>query len=142
VSTVQHLGGGRDDRERVDGARQAAEDLFRPRRDVAPVAEITPAPNPPASSEEQPPRRPRIIPIQPVTRTNAVGARPSAEPTPEVKSAIIQQRMPQVLASQFGRVRALTRYGMTGAQVAELYKVPIAEVERIISRPRSRRPPM
>jgi hypothetical protein len=31
---------------------------------------------------------------------------------------------------------------MTGAQVAELYKVPIAEVERIISRPRSRRPPM
>jgi hypothetical protein len=61
----------------------------------------------------------------------------NAEPKPEMKSAIAKQRMPRLLPSQFGRVRALTRYGMTPAQVAELYGVLIAEVEQIISRPGS-----
>jgi hypothetical protein len=46
--------------------------------------------------------------------------------------------MPQILPSQFVRVRALTRYGMTRAQVAELYGVLIDEVEQIIGRPGSR----
>ncbi len=34
-----------------------------------------------------------------------------------------------------GRVRALTSYGMTRAQVAELYDVSIDEIERIIRGP-------
>jgi hypothetical protein len=34
-------------------------------------------------------------------------------------------------ATQFGRVRALASYGMTQAQVAELYGVGVDEIERI-----------
>ncbi len=40
----------------------------------------------------------------------------------------------QIPASQFGRVRALTRYGMTRAQVAELHGVIVDEIEKIIRR--------
>jgi hypothetical protein len=32
------------------------------------------------------------------------------------------------LCSQFGRVRTLTKHGMTQAQVADLYEVPIDEI--------------
>ena len=39
-------------------------------------------------------------------------------------------------SSQFGRIRALTSYGMTQAQVAELYDVSVEEIERIVSEPR------
>ena len=37
--------------------------------------------------------------------------------------------------SQIGRVRTLTSYGMTPAQVAELYEVTVGEIERIINIP-------
>ena len=43
--------------------------------------------------------------------------------------------MHKIPASQFGRVRALAGYGMTWAQVAELYGVTVDEIERIINRP-------
>jgi hypothetical protein len=48
--------------------------------------------------------------------------------------------MRKIPASQFGRVRALASYGMTWAQVAELYGVGIDEIERIIGRPDASRP--
>jgi hypothetical protein len=34
--------------------------------------------------------------------------------------------------SQIGRIRALATYGMTPLQVAELYGVTVAEIERIL----------
>jgi hypothetical protein len=37
--------------------------------------------------------------------------------------------------SQLGRVRALANYGMTRAQVAELYGVAIEEIDRIVDEP-------
>jgi hypothetical protein len=42
-------------------------------------------------------------------------------------------------APQFGRIRALTSYGMTQAQVAELYGVSVDEIERIVREPNSSR---
>jgi hypothetical protein len=135
VLTDRHSVGSRDDREWIDGARQAAEDLFKPKRDVAPAAAVTPTPNPPASAEQQQAlRRPRILPIALAPSMSGV----NAEPKPEGKSAIAEQRLPRLLPSQFGRVRTLTRYGMTPAQVAELYGVLIDEVEQIIGRSVSR----
>jgi hypothetical protein len=132
VLADRHAAGGSGDRERIDGARQAAEELFRPKRELASVG-VTPSPNPPATSEEQLPRRPRVISIQPVTRANPSVREPPTEPTPGATSAVVQQRTPmrQIPASQLGRVQALTSYGMTPRQVAELYKVPIEEVERV-----------
>jgi hypothetical protein len=64
------------------------------------------------------------------------GARvePAAEPKQKRRTAAIRRETRGIPASQFGRVRALTRYGMTRAQVAELYGVTVDEIERIISR--------
>ena len=133
--TDRHSVGSRDDREWIDGARQAAEDLFKPKRDVAPAAAVTPTPNPPASAEQQQAlRRPRILPIALAPPMSGVNAVPATEPKPEGKSAVAEQRMPRLLPSQFGRVRTLTRYVMTPAHVAELYGVLIDEVEQIIGR--------
>ena len=137
--TDRHSVGSRDDREWIDGARQAAENLFKPKRDVAPAAVVTPTLNRPASAEQQQaPRRPRILPIALAPPMSGVNGEPATEPKPEGKSAVAEQRMPRLLPSQFGRVRTLTRYGMTPAQVAELYGVLIDEVEQIIGRSVSR----
>ncbi|MBV8508391.1 MAG: hypothetical protein JOZ11_21630 [Alphaproteobacteria bacterium] len=37
--------------------------------------------------------------------------------------------------SQIGRVRTLATYGMTPVQVAELYGVTVAEIDRILKSP-------
>jgi len=60
------------------------------------------------------------------------------EPAPEpkrVRAAAIRRETREIPASQFGRVRTLTKYGMTRAQVAELYGVIVDEIEKIIRRP-------
>jgi hypothetical protein len=45
---------------------------------------------------------------------------------------IARQPAKRVPDAQIGRIRTLTRYGMTPEQVAELYDVTVAEIERII----------
>ena len=66
------------------------------------------------------------------------GARvePAAEPKQKRRTAAIRRETRGIPASQFGRVRTLTKYGMTQAQVAELYEVTVNEIEKIIT-PRS-----
>ena len=39
---------------------------------------------------------------------------------------------PDIPPSQFGRIRALTNYGMTRAQVAKLYGVDTDAIDRIV----------
>ena len=58
---------------------------------------------------------------------------PAAEPK-QVRAPAIRREARDIPASQFGRVRTLTKYGMTRAQVAELYGVTVQEIERIIGR--------
>ena len=50
------------------------------------------------------------------------------------RTAAVRREDRGIPASQFGRVRTLVKYGMTQAQVAELYGVTVHEIERIISR--------
>ena len=59
---------------------------------------------------------------------------PAATPKQIRRTAAIRRETRQIPVSQFGRVRALTSYGMTQAQVAELYGVTVQEIERIIGR--------
>jgi hypothetical protein len=56
----------------------------------------------------------------------------SAEPKPMRRRHAVGQQTAPIPASQFGRVRALASYGMTQAQVAELYGVGVDDIERII----------
>ena len=93
-----------DDRERSKRARQAAEALFAPK----PPETDTPAVDRPVSQsrvlETPAPASPKII---------------NADP-------------PKIPASRVARIRACVRYGMTIGQVAQLYRVSIAEIERLL----------
>jgi hypothetical protein len=60
---------------------------------------------------------------------------PAAEPKQIRRKAVIRREAREIPVSQFGRVRALTSYGMTRVQVAELYGVTVDEIEKIIRRP-------
>jgi DNA invertase Pin-like site-specific DNA recombinase len=65
-------------------------------------------------------------------RTGAAKAEAPAKPKPIRQQEAIRRETREIPASQHGRVRALTRYGMTRAQVARLYEVGVDEIERII----------
>jgi len=125
----------RNDRERIDRTRQNAEDLFKPKQQPTPEGVPTSAPNDASSVEHQPRRQPRILAIPPAVPMGTAKVEPAAEPKQIRRTAAIGRETRQIPASQFGRVRTLTKYGMTQAQVAELYGVAVDEIERIISRP-------
>jgi hypothetical protein len=59
---------------------------------------------------------------------------PGAAPK-QVRAPAIGRETHQIPVSQFGRVRTLTKYGMTRAQVAELYGVTVDEIDWILRRP-------
>ena len=65
---------------------------------------------------------------------NTAKVEPAAAPK-QVRAPAIGRESRQIPVSQFGRVRTLTKYGMTRAQVAELYGVIVDEIERVISCP-------
>jgi hypothetical protein len=102
-----------DDYERITRARQAAEALFTAK---PPVSRPSVADTPPI---DQAARKPRVLGIVPTA--------PAQEPVrPE-------QRTPSAIPrSQFARIRALVKYGMTVAQVAGVYGVAVGDVERIL----------
>ncbi len=75
--------------------------------------------------------------IPPVVPMGAAKVLNSAEPKPIRRRQAVKRETRHIPASQFGRVRALASYGMTQAQVAELYGVGISEIERIVGRPAS-----
>jgi hypothetical protein len=132
LPTDWQTAGARNDRERIDRTRQNAEDLFKPKQQPTREDVPTSAPNDASSAEHQPRRQPRIFAIPSVMPMDTAKVEPAAEPKQIRRKAATKREIP---ASQFGRVRTLTKYGMTQAQVAELYGVAVDEIERIISRP-------
>jgi hypothetical protein len=123
----------RNDRDRVNRARQAAEDLFKPTHQNTGAEPPIAAPNGVSSADQQPRRQPRIFAMPPPAAKSADVETPP-EPKPMRRRTVIRRGSDAVPPSQVGRVRALTSYGMTPAQVAELYGVTVGEIERIISR--------
>ena len=107
-----------DDRERITRARQAAEALFTAK---PPVSAPSVPDTPPAEQTARKPRVLGIVPTAPV-RVEEVEAPVSPE----------QQSPRAIPRAQFARIRALVKYGMTVAQVAEVYGVAAGDVERII----------
>ena len=124
----------RNDRERISRVRQVAEDLFKPRQQTI-RPDVPTGPDSAPSAEHQPRRKPRIFATLPQRPTNVAKAAPPAEPKQMWQTAAIRREIHEIPASQQGRVRALTNYGMTREQVAEIYGVTVDEIERIMSRP-------
>jgi hypothetical protein len=124
----------RNSRERIDRARRAAEDLFKPPHQEAKTASPALPPKDTNSTERPARRQPRIFALPPRAPAATQTEVPS-KPQPARRKATAKPRTNVVPPSQTGRVRTLTRYGMTPAQVAELYEVTVGEIERIIKTP-------
>ena len=122
----------RNDRERSNRTRQNAEDLFKPKPQTT-RADVPTAENDASSADHQPRRQPRIFAIPPVVPMSTTKVEPAAEPKQIRRKAIDKRGTREIPLSQFGRVRTLTSYGMTPAQVAELYGVTGDEIDRIIN---------
>lgn len=107
-----------DDRERITRARQAAEALFTSKSPVS-------GPLDPASlPADQSAHKPRVLAIAPVASVRREDAETLVIPEPQTKREISR--------SQFGCIRALVKYGMTVAQIAEVYGAAVSEIERIL----------
>ena len=127
------------DREKIDRARQNAEDLFKPRPQPRSADVAAPTENSGPSGEHQPQRQPRIFRIPPVVPMSTAKGEASVEPKFVRRQRTVRRDIGAIPASQFGRIRALTSYGMTQAQVAELYGVGVDEIERVIGQSNSTR---
>jgi hypothetical protein len=108
------------DRRRDTNARQAAEALFAPKR-ATPEQSVREAP----ASRDERVRKPRVLPIsRTLPGPSQVEGKGPISPN--------QQIPPKIPRSQFARIRALRRYGMTAQQVAEVYGAAVEEIERIL----------
>ena len=106
-----------DDRERITQARQAAEALFaKPQSGTPSVSEVGPTAKTPRKQRVLPTISPPV-PVLPDKSETAITPSPSAGEIPR---------------SQLARIRAWVEYGMTIAQVAQVYGVAVAEIERIL----------
>src|ERR1700687_207800 len=122
------------DRQQVQTARQAAEALFGPKRQAPPMqAPTIPVPSPPSSTEPDAPRTPRILSATPVTSGPA--GKPDAHTSPAVtpRRTDTRRKAQKIPTSAHGRIKALTKYGMTVDDVADLYGVSVNDIARIVS---------
>jgi hypothetical protein len=108
-----------DERERITKARQAAEALFTTTRQVTKQSASNPLP-----SVSQSEHKTRVLKALPTSIRHKEGNAP-ADPA--------QRRTPEIPSSQFARIRAWVKYGMTAAQVAGIYGVAVDVIERILA---------
>jgi hypothetical protein len=108
-----------DDRDRMTSARQTAEALFTPKRQV--TEQPVPASVPPSEPSARKPRILRALPPAPVRRERG-----------EAPGSSEERMTTEIPRSQFARIRVWAEYGMTAAQVAAVYGVPVGAIERIL----------
>ena len=118
MSQHDHTHSRGDDRERITRARQAAEALFTAKSPVS-------GPSVPDTAGIQSPRKPRVLRV----------ISPPPAGVEEVKDSVSlgAASARSIPPAHFARIRILVRYGMTVAQVAELYGTEVDEISRILS---------
>ena len=105
-------------REQSTSARQAAEALFTPKlqrveptvREAAPAGEAV--------------RKPRVLAV--------ATAVPVQHDEPDAPISAHPPMKPVIPTAHVARIRACLKYGMTAAQLAEMYGVAAGEVERVL----------
>ena len=118
----------------VNGSTEFAKSLKTCSRRVSKLYVQTcrrPPPNAPSSAEHQPRRQPRIFAIPSQMPTSAPKIEAPIDQNQVRRKAAIRRETREIPASQYGRVRTLTMYGMTQEQAAALYGVTVDEIERI-----------
>jgi hypothetical protein len=123
-----------NNRDKINRARQAAEQLFKPMPPHAERDLPAPAGNTGAPAEQDRRRQPRIFAMPPRV---PIGGEPHVSPAPKPAPPppAARRRSAGVAPSQFGRIRALATYGMTREQVADLYGVTVDEIAQILNYP-------
>jgi hypothetical protein len=134
------------DRDQINKARRAAEDLFRPKQPTERAAPVTTSSTDAPASQDAAamgevvaPRKPRIIAIPAIVPMGEYIAEPppAPEPAPTVRREAkppAKKRAAKIPAAQYGRIQALASYGMTLAEVAAFYGVAETEIERIVAK--------
>jgi hypothetical protein len=112
----QHLFRG-GDREQIGRARQAAEALFTPQRNIT----EQPVPEP---SEVPRSRKPRVLPI--------LASAPIPQETADAPVSSERSAAPEIPIKKRARLRTLVKYGMSISQVADLYRMPVETIERML----------
>jgi hypothetical protein len=107
------------DPEQITNARQAAEALFAPKPHS--FKQLDQEVAPPTGNSV---RRPRVLTISPTVPSHPQDREAPVSPKRPVK--------PKIPKSQFARIHGWLRYGMTAEQVAEVYGIPVGEIERIL----------
>src|SRR6516164_11757438 len=97
--------------------RQEAEALFAPKPQITEQVSSSP----PADEST---RKPRVLASWPTA--------PIRHEEVEATASSRQQRAPEIPRSQSARIRALVKYGMSPAQVAEVYGVAIGAIQSIL----------
>jgi hypothetical protein len=121
----------RDDREQTNKAREAAEALFRPNKHLERAEVPTSSPSALLHVEQSAPRIPRIIAVPSTMPVTDKTVAPPSDPKPKLRGTASKRRI-KVPAAQHDRIRALTGYGMTVEQVADLYGVTPREIRQIV----------
>jgi hypothetical protein len=115
----------------ITHARAAAEALFKPKKQVDLTAAPTFDPVAPLQVAQPEPRTPRIIAIPSTTPVIEATIAPATDIKPKSRQGESRRRE-KIPAVQHDRVRTLAQYGMTLAEVADLYGVSVDVVERIV----------
>jgi hypothetical protein len=97
-----------------------AEALFIPKQQITEQS-VSNSPLPPT---EQSARKPRVL-----AASSAAPVRLEEVEAPVSSKA---RTMTEIPISQFARIRAWVKYGMTAPQIAEVYGVGVAAIERIL----------
>ena len=92
---------------------------------VTPKLPVTPPPLADQPSADQSVRKPRVLAALPAATVSREKPATPASRTPPRRA---------IPPAQFGRVRALLKYGMTVSQVAEVYGTATGEIERILGK--------
>jgi hypothetical protein len=136
LSTQRQAPSRSDDRERITRARQTAEALF-PQKPAVSKPSVSATPR-----TDQPARKPRVLPI---ISSSATDAEAVVGPPLEKTQADAQQHLgkeigaerqttPAIPQAHFSRIRNWVKYGMTIAQVANIYQTHVGEIERILGK--------
>jgi hypothetical protein len=120
-------------REQVQTERQAAEALFRPKWQPAPIEATANPAAPSPSTEPGRPREPRIWSVTPVSSVSADKPEAPASAALTQRRGDARRKVQRIPRSAHGRIKALATYGMSVADVADLYGVPVSDIVRIVS---------
>ena len=107
----------------INRARQTAEALFAPKQAVA----VPSAPTI-ATMADQTARKPRILSAAQVQPTRV-------EATEAPVDAVSRKPSQRIPPSHLGRIRTWMKFGMTMAQVAEVYGVTVGDIEHMLNEP-------